>query len=316
MKKTKAIFFLFLFATSLFLLYLFFDFGIKHNLNIKTSYITARQIKADVLILGPCEPLWMVAPDIITKNTQLSCYNLAESHSDFADNYLHLYLYLYLKNNAAPKYLLLFVTPESFDTNYNTFYSYRFSAFLEDTVVANTVRQCDNPFYNYQFIPLMRYVYYNHQTFFKALQGWKHYVTKKQKPYYPDGFEPPAKMVWDNHYEQLKKKYPQGYYFNWSPLRSEYLNKILYLCKEKNIRVLLYESPILQETAQKQPNRVSCIDSIKKIAEHAQVPFVSFQDMPLAMDKKNYISPMVTTLRGSYLFSDTLSRFFYRWIKK
>jgi hypothetical protein len=265
-------------------------------------------------VLGPCEPLWMVDPEIITKKTKLTCYNLANSHSDFADNYLHLHLYL--QNNKTPTYLLLFLTPESFDTNYNTFYSYRFSSFLKDTLVAGTVKECDKGFYAYASIPFIKYTYYNHQTFFNALQGWKHYLTKKALPYYPDGFEPPAKIAWDNHYENLKKKYPKGYVFSWDTLREKYLYKLLWLCKEKRIDVILYESPILQEIALNQPNRSDFLKQIHFIAKNMDFPFISFQNLPWAKERKNYISPMVTNLQGSRLFSDTLGGYLNSAIKK
>ena len=302
------------FICCLYVLQWFFDFGLKHNLNIKSSYVATHTVNADVLVLGPCEPLWMVSPEILTKKTTLSCYNLANSHSDFADNYLHLHVYL--KNNIVPKYLLLFVTPESFDLNYNTFYSYRFASFLNDTVVENTIKICDANYYSYRNYPFMKYAYYSHQTFFNALQGWKHYLTKKQLPYYPDGFEPPAKIVWDNHYENLKKKYPEGYYFTLDSLRENYLYKIIGLCKEKGIKVILYESPILKETRITQPNREDFITQINTVAKNAGVPFVSFQQLLWANNKKNFISPMVTTLQGSYLFSDTLGRYLHTVIKQ
>ena len=298
----------------LFLLQFFFDFGIQHNLNIKSSYVSAHKINTDILVLGPCEPLWMVAPSIITKRTKASCYNLANSHSDFADNYLHLHLYL--KNNLAPKYLLLYVTPESFDLNYNTFYSYRFAAFLNDTLVSNTVKECDPAFYKWTAYPFMKYAYYNHQTFFNAIQGWKHVVTKKQAPYYPDGFEPPAKIVWDNHYDHLKTKYPNGYYFTLDNLREKYLYKIILLCKEKKIQVILYESPILEETAKHQPNRKDFLQEINFISKNMNLSFISFEDMALAHDRKNYISPMITTLQGSYVFSDSLGKYLQTIIKQ
>jgi len=313
-KWHKPVLFIATIICCLFVLQFIFSFGIKHNLNIKASYVSSHKINADVLILGPCEPLWMVAPEIITKKTKLSCYNLANSHSDFADNYLHLHLYL--QNNKTPEYLLLFVTPESFDLNYNTFYSYRFSSFLNDAVIANTVKECDKRFYAWTKIPFMQYAYYSHQTLFSALQGWKHYFTKKPLPYYADGFEPPAKIVWDNHYENLKKKYPKGYSFTLDSIREKYLYKTLLLCKEKHIKVIMYESPILRETTANQPNRADFMRQINFIAKNMDFPFISFQNLPMAEDKKQYISPMVTTLQGSYQFSDTLAGYLNSFLKK
>lgn len=289
----------------------FIGFGLKHNKNVKASYAASQEINAQLLVLGPCEPLWMADPETIEKYTSLSAYNLANAHSDFADNYLHLYLYL--KKSISPTYLLLYVTPESFDTNYNTFYSYRFAPFLDDIIVADVVKDCDHTYYDLKDIPAMQYVYYNHQSFFNALTGWKHYFTGRKYPYHMMGFEPPAEIAWDNHYDNLKLKYPNGYYFSWSGKREKYLDKILSLCREKGIKVILYESPVLKETADNQPNRTEFIKSIERIASNAGIPFFSFQNVSWAGDRKHFISPMITTLKGSYEFSDTLGAFLRKY---
>lgn len=292
----------------LFVLEKAFDFGIRHNLNLKLSYVSSNKIDAELLVLGPCEPLWMVSPEILQEETAMKCYNLANSHSDFADNYLHLLLYL--QNNKAPKSLLMYVTPESFDTNYNTFYSYRFSAFMNDETVDKTVAECDTDFYKWSKVPFMRYGYYNHQTWFLAIQGWKHYFSKKPRPYYPDGFEPPARIVWDNHYDNLKKLYPKGYTLSWSSMRQKYFEKIIDLCKQKNIEVVLYESPILKEVADYQYNRALRVEMIQGITKKYGLTFLQFENVGWAGDRRYFISPMVTTLEGSFLFSEVLGKRF------
>lgn len=291
-------------AGVLYLLQEVFDLGIKHNLNLKASYVSTHAVNAQLLVLGPCEPLWMVSPEVLSKKTGLSCYNLANSHSDFADNYAHLHLYL--KNNTAPQYLLLYVTPESFDTRYNTFHSYRFAPFMSDPLIRQTVGENDPSYEAWYHIPFMRYGYYAHQTAFQALQGWKHYFTGKRAPYYPDGFEPPAQIVWDNHHENMKKLYPKGYSFEWDSLRERYFVKILDLCQDKGIEVILYESPILKEIADFQVNRSLFLERIQNIAGNRDVPFEMLDSLPWAGNRKYFISPMVTNLEGSYLFSDTL----------
>lgn len=303
----KWLIFLLLLLGSLFLLEKIFDFGLKHNLNLKSGYVSSHKIDADILILGPCEPLWMVSPEIITKKTGLSCYNLASSHSDFADNYVNLQLYL--SNNRLPKYILLYVTPESFDTNYNTFHTYRFAPFLGQDDVRGTIGECDPGYHKVSRIPFMPYAYYSHESVFLALQGWKHYFENRQKPYYPDGFEPPAKMVWDNHHENLKKLYPNGYKFSWSKLRERYFSAILNDCVKSGIPVILYESPILKEITDYQVNRELFLERIRH--NTGGFSYVTFDKLPWAADRKYFISPMVTTLAGSYLFSDTLGG----WLK-
>ena len=69
----------------------FYDFALRHNCNIKIAYVQKEKINADILIHGPCEPLWMISPDELDRITGLKSYNLTLTHSDCADNYLHVY---------------------------------------------------------------------------------------------------------------------------------------------------------------------------------------------------------------------------------
>ena len=75
-----------------------YDFCIEQNCNLKLSYVLKSPVNADILFHGPCEPLWMVNPHIIDSIVHLKSYNIALSHSDFADSYLHLYFYLTFVN--------------------------------------------------------------------------------------------------------------------------------------------------------------------------------------------------------------------------
>jgi len=151
-----------------------YDFALLHNTNIKAAYVQKTKIEADILIHGPCEPLWMISPKTLDKQTGLRSYNLSSSHSDFADNYLHLYFYL--KNNKAPKYLFLYATPESMDPKYNTFNTYRFAAFVDDPVVDSVIKENDPAYYQWTKIPFMKYAYYSNKINFDALTGLKIYI--------------------------------------------------------------------------------------------------------------------------------------------
>ena len=116
--RVKIFLFVAVLLASMWGLDVLYTFALLHNQNLKLTSVATHPRNAELLIHGPCEPLWMVSPELIDPHTGISSYNLALSHSDFADNYLHLYLYL--KQNHAPEYLFLFVTPESFDVRFNT----------------------------------------------------------------------------------------------------------------------------------------------------------------------------------------------------
>lgn len=284
-----------------------FDLGLRQNRNIKLTYVQNYKINADILVHGPCEPLWMIDPDVLDKQTHLRSYNLALSHSDFADNFLHLYMYL--KNNKPPKYLFLYVTPESMDKKYNTFNTYRFAPYLNDSVVYNVVSECDTEYYKWISIPFMKYAYYNREQNFNVLQGYKHKLTDRKLPYFPNGFEPPAKIVWDNHLEGLIQLYPKGYNFEWNNLREKYLRKIIELAKHNNIKVFLYESPVLKEAIAYQPNRHQIIGKLKLLANSYGVDYIVFDNMEIANSREFYISILNFNLKGAELFTDSLGKF-------
>lgn len=284
-----------------------YDFGLKHNCNIKASYTQNVKIDADIVIHGPCEPLWMIYPKIIDQYTGKKTYNLALSHSDFSDNYLHLYLYL--KNNKPPKYLFLFVTPESMDYKYNTFHSYKFAPYIGDPVIDSTIKDNDPEYFKWVKIPFMKYAYYNRYITFDVIQGYKHYFEKRKHPRFPDGYEPPFFRVWDNHLEEFIKLYPKGYIFKWGALSEKYLRKIITLSKQHNITIILYESPVLEESFQYQPNRESIVNGIRSLANEYGCSYVQFKNMEMAKHRKYFTSPLNTSMEGAGIFTDSLARY-------
>ena len=284
-----------------------YGFGLRHNLNLKIAASELTKRDAALLVHGPCEPLWMIDPAQLDSITGVPSYNLALSHSDFADNYLHLYIYLL--THQAPASLLLYVTPESMDARYNTFNSYRFAPYLGDTVVSNVVRENDPDYFRWTWLPFMKYAYYNTRVMFPVIQGYKHYFTGRKLPYYPSGFEPPAKRVWGNHAGEFVMLYDDSVRFAWHPLREKYLVKTIRLAKSMGIEVILYESPVLEEALAFQPNRREIVARIDSLASREGVRYVRFEDLPFARERRNFISTLNFNMRGLRLFNDTLGKF-------
>jgi hypothetical protein len=284
-----------------------YDFALRHNANIKAAYVQNVKIDADILFHGPCEPLWMISPGMLDKITGKRSYNLALSHSDFADNYLHLYFYL--ENNKAPEYLFLYVTPESMDSAYNTFNTYHFAPFLDDPVVDSVVQECDPDYFKWTFVPFMKYAYYNSKVNFNALQGLKHYLTDRTTPHYADGYEPPIQIKWDNHLEEFIQLYPHGYNFEWNKTREKYFCRIIEMAKEHGIDIYLYESPVLKEAIPFQPNREGIVNKIKTIALKYDVSYVQFENMKIAESRKYFMSTLNLNFEGSRIFTDSLGNY-------
>lgn len=308
----KIILFCLLLGAVLFGLEKTYHFLLFQNKNIKASYVLTEPINADLLIHGPCEPLWMLNPTQLDTLTNIKSYNLALSHSNFADNYIHLNLYL--KNNKKPDYLLLYVTPESMDERFNTFNTYRFAHLMSDTLVANIVKEFDPDYKRFAFFPFVKYAYYSNFTNFKALQGFKHCLKKRKLPFHPNGYEPPVAQDWHFSMKSFIDLYPEQVEFVWSKRREKYLRKIIAYAKAQNIPVVLYESPVFEAAKTHQVNRYEMLNRIQNLADELNVPLWLFDDLEMAKDQRNFFSTLNTTVRGSEIFTDTLGRYFKKEI--
>ncbi len=292
----------------------FFHFGLLHNLNLKATYVTEGKIATNVLVDGPCEPLFTIDPAYLQPKIGKTVYNLSLNHSDFADNFLHIHLYL--KNNSAPQYLFLYATPESFDTRFNTFHPYRFAAYLEDSIVASTIADNDSVYAAWMKLPLLRYTYFGSQLTFPAFQGWKHWMENKETPYFVNGHQPhPSARSLENplHFEVQLDEYgnkpedASNKSFVWDKKREKYFRKILQIAQSKRIKVVVYESPGYSGILKTQANRKEVLQKIKNTAEEYQVPYWVFDSLPTGDKKINFICPLIMNSSASKEFMDTLA---------
>ena len=313
MLKKSVILFLIL-IVSAFALDRLFYFGLMHNVNLKATYVAEGKMGAEVLVEGPCEPLFTMDPAYLQAKTGKSIYNLSLNHSDYADNYLHLYLYL--KNNKAPDYLLLYATPESFDIRFNTFHPYRFAPFLSDSTVRATVAEHDSEYTAWMKIPLLRYTYFGNQLTFPAIQGIKHWLSGKKDPYFKNGHQPhPSARNLANplHFEVQLDEYgnkpedPENKTFVSNPTREKYFGKILMLAKSKGVTVIVYESPGYSGIFETQSNRVQMLGRIQHLTERYNSVYWVFDDLPIGREKGNFICPLIMNSSASKVFMDTLA---------
>ncbi len=294
----------------MFLLEKIYDFAYNNNLEVKSTYVLKNKIDADIVFLGPCEPLIINDPKIIEEYTKMKTYNLATNHSCFAENYLHFYLYL--KNNKPPKYLFLYVTNESLDGDFNLFNTFRFPHLLNDTVVANTVKDKDPTYYKYSWIPFMKYSYYNYFVIYNVAQGIKHFLFNIDYPeYHKYGYKyPEFPKLWDTRLEKILTSYPNGYYYRFNKAEIKYLLKIIELAKRNNTKLILFESPVLNEYKPYMKNRKEMLDLTHKLATENKIEYWVFDTLDMCNDRNNFFSILITHKKSSDIFTKKLCKYF------
>lgn len=277
----------------------------------------------NILFHGPCEPLFTIDASKVDSLIGTHSYNFALRHTDFADNYLHLYLYL--KANKAPKQVYLYVTPESFDTRFNAFHSYRFAPYLEDSVVAEVIKDMDPNYSRASKFPFMKFAYYNSFRIFDAIQGLKHYYQNKTTPYFkdgfiahpdnifhtrPDGYIAPEELVFaaDMDVSELTDStlfyelYEKHQTFKWEDKRALYLSKIFDLCQSRGVELILYESPAYSGSIADQPNREALLNKTDSIAKAYNSDYLIFRDSSIIYDKTNFVCPLILSIKGTTPF--------------
>jgi hypothetical protein len=309
------------------------DFLIKENKNIKLSYVVQGGLENEILIHGPCEPLFTISPEYLDSLTGIKSYNYALRHTDFADNYLHLYLYL--KHNKAPEQMYLYVTPESFDLRFNTFHTFRFAAWLEDSVVREVVKEMDPDYHKYTWIPFMKYAYYNTYKTFDALQGFKHWINSGKDPYFADGHVPHGPTAYTkepgnelsgyiapknlsyangNDVEQLEEGgtyyeiYDSAQTFVWDTTRAKYLWLIIELARKHRIKVVLYESTPYKGSIINQPNRQEFLRKIEYNATAHGAKYLLFDSLVIGNDKSNFVCPLILGEASGKIFMQEFAK--------
>ena len=283
-----------------------YDFFLKENINIKTSHISKNSINADVLILGSCGALTTISPKTIEENIHLKAYNLAENHVNILENFLSFSLYL--KHNKAPKYLLFFASPETFDERDNLLHSFHFSPFLNNKTINQTIKKEDPTYFRWTFIPFMKYAYYNSQLNFNVLQGMKFYINNKNKPYNEDGFLPIKSPKTPSEKKKLFRpsvKFTTDY--KWSEKQEKYLLKIIQLAQSKNIKIIFYDSPMFYYSNINRKKRIEIQERTKKLADKFSIDYLTFDTMKLSMNKEKFISATLLYEEPSIEFTKVLS---------
>jgi hypothetical protein len=285
-----------------------YDYFLRNNVNLKSSYVASHRIGADALFLGPCEPLWMMDPALFKTYTGFNAYNLSTVHANFAEN--EVMLRLYLEQNPSPKFLFLYVTTESVDGSFNLFNTYAFPQLLHKNWVRERVQEEDPDYSRWTVIPFMKYAYYGNFISFSVIQGMKHVFSDRTTPYFKDGFVPPHGIVWDGRMEDFKSRYPAGKLFNWNTKEIESLKRIVDEAKQHGIQLIFYESPMLNEIKPFVLNRADIKQKITKFAGENGIPYWVFDTMKISDSRSCFFSILNTNEKGSAEFNKTFAGYF------
>jgi hypothetical protein len=303
-----------LFAATLLLLDKLYTILIRRNCNDMIANMPEMKKQFSVIYMGACQVQQGINPAIIDSINGFSSYVLSENHSNYADIFLRLYLYL--KYNPPPKLLLLDLMPETLDAFDNKFCTYRFAIEIGDSVVNKTVRENDAPYLNYSKIPFMRYAYYSEYSTYSAVKGLQYIATNKKTPTRKDGYVPAplwrGQLLADSF---INENYKTSITFKIDKKQLHYLEEIVNLCKQRNIKPILIHTPIYNGSQIFRKNKDVIIQFISSYAASHDIPFWNFETIPLSEHARYFNAPVSLNAEGADMFSYYLGRYLFQNIK-
>lgn len=289
------------------------DYFIRFDYNKKPGCAASGTINADVLIQGASRVAFGMNTSILHKKTGLSCYNLGLPNS-YIDESLAL-LEIYLKNNKKPKYLFLEVSANYFDFNQTVFHSFLFVPYMEDELITSIVRRNDFLLYTLHYFPLFKYSIYNGESISQFCSGLSRRL--KNTSAYDSAFGyKPMTCEWDGKFDAFKEKNPNGISYKLDESKMKSFIQYMDLIKKYNIKLFLYEAPILKEALPYFKNHDSIANVITKIASEYNVTYVSFANLPMNSNRLYFVNSMHTCATGSDTFTEIFYDTYSDWFRK
>lgn len=241
----------------------------------KTSYvINTKALTYDYVAGGSSRVHNNFNTHIFDSITKTNGFNIAFSGSALAENYVTLYLFL--KNgNKTKNYLLQvednFLADPKKNFSY-PFHDYLFMSQIGDPKVSEAFMNSVPilKFYIWKYIPFIKYAEFN--NYYKL----KYFILPSKTD---------AKMIDLKGYERLEKKHVDGFpKEKYEPIEKEseidpvniyYLNEIVSLCKENNIRIILYSSPIFSQ-AYNSYNSTRLHSALLNYCTSKKIPYFDF----------------------------------------
>lgn len=262
-----------------------FDYFIRQNFRLKTSVIAAGNINADILLQGSSRVIYGIDPVVLREQLHKSSYNTAINNiSIFESTAL---LQLYLEHNKKPEIICSEITATGLSTWRTGYRSWYFTPFMSDSNVLAMIKRRDTLVYRLHYFPFLKYALYNSFSTDAFLYGVKQAMQGKQDPT-ESGFIRTNREWNKASLTIFKRKSPNGRSVEIDPATTEGIREYIRYVKARNIKLVFYEAPILKELLPMFTNRQQAMDTIRNICRQNDVPFISFQGLPIEEHKENF----------------------------
>lgn len=282
------------------------DLYLSSNLRKSTTFVTgeysvwndiyASKINADVFIYGASRAL-NLNPQIIKDSLDMDCYNLGLNGLGFWHIYLrHREL---MKYNPAPKVIIFSIDIGSLVKGENLFQQDQFLPYMlgNKTMYKYLCDVNGFSFFDY-YIPLIRYCGRRNaiQEAVKCSLGDDPQLLLRKKGYME------SDEGWNEDFEKAHATYGTIRRIS-DPTSVALFDKLLAECMEKDIKVILVNSPEYIEGQLFVENRAEIINTYIEFARKYNLLFLDYSDDEMCFEKKYFYNAQHLNKFGSEIFN-------------
>ncbi len=278
---------------------------LDHQDNKRAWCIKKKNEQYDLAVLGSSRAFGSFDMNMLAELTGKKVINLGANGSGYVDNYL--VLHQFLKNNNTIKQLALQVDIYSLNAKQsfsNHFHTFQFLPYWSDPVIKKGILPYldQKEKITWKYFPALRYFTYN--KYFSPKEVIRRYRQKnKTKSPFDKSLGGPGKA--DRQFEPMATELTSQTR-SLDTLDIEYLNKIIALCQQNNIKVVAYKAPELLSRQQQIKNYKELNEQVTKILTDAGIHYLQ-PDTLLEANETNFANPTHLNKNGMMAFTQSFS---------
>ena len=243
-------------------------------------------------------------PRVIERVTSASVFNLGRNASQ-SDMQLAI-LKAYLNRNTTPRLVVQNLDLSSLVVTHrgDVYEPGFYMPYLQDDDLYNALREIDPGVWKWRHIPLYGYTVedlrFTWATGLKGLFGWN------PPEDHIRGFNPRA-QDWSEDFARFKAAHPHGQRVQVEAEGILALERLIQLCVERRIRLVLVYSPEYSEMQALSTNRGEIFAVFRSLAERYGVTLVDYSDWRHSAERVYFQNSQHLNARGATAFSEELA---------
>lgn len=298
-----------IFVFAAFILQNIIDRGLSNydnDMYINWNRIIRGQVNSDIIILGSSRATQHFSPQIIEKQVGFSCYNLGTVAGTIILE--EAKWETFLRYNETPKIIIQNVDIFSLCPEKKIAFKEQFLPYLAEPTIYQNLVKIDDRIIIENIIPLYKYrgfreiVFQGLGSFFNLIKKPAPILNDFYKGYYS------LKEKWNGDFEKFNVKNSR-LEFSWQEMRLgiNYLESLIKRCEERDIEIILVQSPIYYELQNMMPQKDSITSLFSSVAIKNSIQFWNYLEDTLCYNKEYFYNSTHLNALGAELFSKQLA---------